>query len=129
MFARLVQHPLRADRPPGIVDVAMVARGPGHLLRSVYRPAAVPALRRPPTSQAPPRPDPGVRPRDPLDAGRRPRTTFAEETETDLFGEQSVLYGGTAALVKMSFETLVGPATSRSSRTSRRCTSSSSSST
>ena len=35
-------------------------------------------------------------------------TTFAEETETDLFGEQSVLCGGTAALVKMAFETLVG---------------------
>ncbi|HEY6057538.1 MAG TPA: hypothetical protein VIV06_05860, partial [Candidatus Limnocylindrales bacterium] len=33
--------------------------------------------------------------------------TFAEETETDLFGEQAVLCGGTAALVKMAFETLV----------------------
>ena len=34
-------------------------------------------------------------------------TTFAEETETDLFGEQSVLCGGTSALVKAAFETLV----------------------
>ena len=34
-------------------------------------------------------------------------TTFKEETETDLFGEQSVLCGGTSALVKMAFETLV----------------------
>ncbi len=34
-------------------------------------------------------------------------TTFAEETETDLFGEQSVLCGGVSALVKASFETLV----------------------
>ncbi len=34
-------------------------------------------------------------------------TTFAEETETDLFGEQSVLCGGVSALVKMGFETLV----------------------
>src|SRR5207342_1763215 len=34
-------------------------------------------------------------------------TTFAEETETDLFGEQAVLCGGTASLVKMAFETLV----------------------
>jgi len=34
-------------------------------------------------------------------------TTFREETETDLFGEQSVLCGGTAALVKAGFETLV----------------------
>ena len=35
------------------------------------------------------------------------RTTFAEETETDLFGEQAVLCGGAAALVKAGFETLV----------------------
>ena len=34
-------------------------------------------------------------------------TTFAEETETDLFGEQVVLCGGVSALVKMAFETLV----------------------
>ena len=35
------------------------------------------------------------------------QTTFAEETETDLFGEQVVLCGGVSALVKMAFETLV----------------------
>ena len=35
------------------------------------------------------------------------RTTFAEETETDLFGEQAVLCGGAAALVKAGYETLV----------------------
>ena len=35
------------------------------------------------------------------------QTTFAEETETDLFGEQAVLCGGAAALVKAGFETLV----------------------
>lgn len=34
-------------------------------------------------------------------------TTFAEETETDLFGEQVVLCGGVSALVKAAFETLV----------------------
>ncbi len=34
-------------------------------------------------------------------------TTFAEETETDLFGEQVVLCGGASALVKAAFETLV----------------------
>src|SRR5213075_663308 len=34
-------------------------------------------------------------------------TTFAEETETDLFGEQVVLCGGVSALVKMGFETLI----------------------
>ncbi len=35
------------------------------------------------------------------------QTTFAEETETDLFGEQVVLCGGVSALVKMAFETLI----------------------
>ena len=50
-------------------------------------------------------------------------TTFAEETETDLFGEQAVLCGGVSALVKAGFETLVKPATSRRSPTSSACTS------
>jgi ketol-acid reductoisomerase len=52
-------------------------------------------------------------------------TTFKEETETDLFGEQAVLCGGVSALVKAGFETLVEPAISRRSRTSSACTSSS----
>ncbi len=51
------------------------------------------------------------------------KTTFTEETETDLFGEQAVLCGGTAALVKAGFETLTEVATSRRSRTSSACTS------
>ena len=55
-----------------------------------------------------PGPGPGLRPRR---SGRRApacsRRPSSEETETDLFGEQSVLCGGTAALVKMAFETLV----------------------
>ncbi len=49
-------------------------------------------------------------------------TTFEEETETDLFGEQVVLCGGLTELIKASYETLVTPATSPSRRTSRRCT-------
>ena len=50
-------------------------------------------------------------------------TTFEEETETDLFGEQVVLCGGLVELIKASFETLVERrATSPSRRTSRRCT-------
>jgi ketol-acid reductoisomerase len=49
-------------------------------------------------------------------------TTFEEETETDLFGEQVVLCGGLVELIKGSFETLVTRATSPSRRTSRRCT-------
>ena len=97
--------------PPGIVDVGMVApKGPGHLLRSVYRAGGgVPALfavHRDPTGTARARTLAYARAIGSTRAGVL-ETTFAEETETDLFGEQSVLCGGTAALVKMAFETLV----------------------
>jgi ketol-acid reductoisomerase len=97
--------------PPGIVDVGMIApKGPGHLLRSVYQAGGgVPAL------FAVHRDASGTARARVLAYGRGIgstragvlETTFAEETETDLFGEQSVLCGGTAALVKMAFETLV----------------------
>src|SRR5207253_10392553 len=97
--------------PPGNVDVGMVApKGPGHLLRSVYQAGGgVPAL------FAVFRDDSGTARARVLAYARALgctragvlETTFAEETETDLFGEQSVLCGGTAALVKMAFETLV----------------------
>ena len=104
---------IRFDRidPPGIVDVGMIApKGPGHLLRSVYRPGGgVPALFAVHRDQS------GTARDRVLAYGRAIgstragilETTFAEETETDLFGEQAVLCGGTAALVKMAFETLV----------------------
>jgi ketol-acid reductoisomerase len=97
--------------PPGIVDVAMVApKGPGHLLRSVYQAGGgVPALfavHRDQSGTARDRTLAYARAIGSTRAGVL-ETTFAEETETDLFGEQSVLCGGTAALVKMSFETLV----------------------
>jgi ketol-acid reductoisomerase len=52
-------------------------------------------------------------------------TTFTEETETDLFGEQAVLCGGMAALVQTGFEVSPRPATPPRSRTSSACTSSS----
>jgi ketol-acid reductoisomerase len=97
--------------PPGIVDVGMIApKGPGHLLRSVYQAGGgVPAL------FAVHRDASGTARARVLAYGRAIgstragvlETTFAEETETDLFGEQSVLCGGTASLVKMAFETLV----------------------
>ena len=97
--------------PPGIVDVGMVApKGPGHLLRSVYSAGGgVPALfavHRDQSGTARDRVMAYARAIGSTRAGIL-ETTFAEETETDLFGEQSVLCGGTAALVKMSFETLV----------------------
>jgi ketol-acid reductoisomerase len=97
--------------PPGIVDVGMVApKGPGHLLRSVYQAGGgVPALfavHRDGSGTARDRVLAYARAIGATRAGVL-ETTFAEETETDLFGEQSVLCGGTAALVKMAFETLV----------------------
>jgi ketol-acid reductoisomerase len=97
--------------PPGQIDVGMVApKGPGHLLRSVYRAGGgVPALfavHRESTGTARARTLAYARAIGATRAGVL-ETTFAEETETDLFGEQSVLCGGTAALVKMAFETLV----------------------
>ena len=97
--------------PPGIVDVGMVApKGPGHLVRSVYQAGGgVPALFAVHHDQSGTARDRTMAYARALGCTRAGilETTFAEETETDLFGEQSVLCGGTAALVKMSFETLV----------------------
>jgi ketol-acid reductoisomerase len=97
--------------PPGNVDVGMVApKGPGHLLRSVYQAGGgVPSLfavHRDASGTARARVLAYARALGSTRAGVL-ETTFAEETETDLFGEQSVLCGGTASLVKMAFETLV----------------------
>jgi ketol-acid reductoisomerase len=103
-------HFQRID-PPADIDVGMVApKGPGHLVRSVYKAGGgVPALfavHRDPSGTARARVLAYARALGTTRAGVL-ETTFAEETETDLFGEQSVLCGGTAALVKMAFETLV----------------------
>src|SRR5258708_24128929 len=97
--------------PPKDVDVFMVApKGPGHLVRRVYTEGkGVPCLiaihqdatgRAKDIALAYSRGIGGTR------AGVL-ETTFKEETETDLFGEQAVLCGGTTALVKAGFETLV----------------------
>ena len=97
--------------PPKDVDVTMVApKAPGHRVREVFKEGAgVPGLL-------------AVH-QDVTGKGRATalayaraigctragviETTFSEETETDLFGEQAVLCGGTAALVKAGFETLI----------------------
>jgi ketol-acid reductoisomerase len=97
--------------PPKDVDVTMIApKAPGHRVREVFTEGAgVPGLL-------------AVH-QDVSGKGRATalayargigctragviETTFAEETETDLFGEQAVLCGGTAALVKAGFETLI----------------------
>ena len=97
--------------PPEYVDVIMVApKGPGHLVRSVYKEGSgVPDLfavyqnytgKAEETVLAYAKGIGGTR------AGVL-ETTFKEETETDLFGEQAVLCGGVTALIKAGFETLV----------------------
>jgi len=97
--------------PPENVDVVMVApKGPGHLVRRTYEQGqGVPclfAVYQDNSGQA----------RDKAMAyakgiggtrGGILETTFREETETDLFGEQAVLCGGLSALIKAGFETLV----------------------
>ncbi len=97
--------------PRADLDVIMIApKGPGHLVRSTYKQGAgVPSLIA--VFQ-----DASGRARDialsyaSANGGGRAgviETTFREETETDLFGEQAVLCGGATALVQAGFETLV----------------------
>jgi len=100
----------RIAPPPG-VDVGMVApKGPGHLLRSVYtQGGGVPALfavHQDATGTARARVLAYARGLGCTRAGVL-ETSFKEETETDLFGEQALLCGGVSALVKAAFETLV----------------------
>ena len=98
-------------KPPAGVDVCMVApKGPGHLVRRTFvEGKGVPclvAVEQDATGHAlAARPVVGQGHR--RHPRRRAATTFTEETETDLFGEQAVLCGGTTALVQAGFETLV----------------------
>jgi len=97
--------------PPKEVDVVMVApKGPGHLVRSEYvRGAGVPALvaiQQDASGQAL---QTALAYASGIGATRAGviETTFKEETETDLFGEQAVLCGGVSELIKAGFDTLV----------------------
>jgi ketol-acid reductoisomerase len=97
--------------PPDNVDVVMVApKGPGHLVRRTYTQGeGVPALfavYQDATGQARDRAMAYAKGIGGTRAGIL-ETTFREETETDLFGEQVVLCGGLSALIKAGFETLV----------------------
>jgi len=97
--------------PPANVDVVMVApKGPGHLVRRTYENGeGVPALfavYQDATGQARDRAMAYAKGIGGTRAGVL-ETTFREETETDLFGEQAVLCGGLSALIKAGFETLV----------------------
>jgi ketol-acid reductoisomerase len=96
--------------PPGTVDVTMIApKAPGHLVRSTYLEGtgtpALMAIHRDATGRATERTLAYARA---LGAGKAGvlATTFKDETETDLFGEQSVLCGGVSALITAGFETL-----------------------
>ncbi|HVL89817.1 MAG TPA: ketol-acid reductoisomerase [Actinomycetota bacterium] len=97
--------------PPAGVDVFMVApKGPGHLVRRQYTEGGgVPgllAVHQDATGKAR---DVGLAYAKGIGATRAGviETTFKEETETDLFGEQAVLCGGTSELIKAGFDTLV----------------------
>ena len=111
MFAHGFSVHFGTVQPPDGVDVAMIApKGPGHLVRRTYvegngTPGLV-AVHRDATGKALHRAlaygaaigcaKPGII-----------ETTFKEETETDLFGEQTVLCGGISELIRNGFETLV----------------------
>jgi ketol-acid reductoisomerase len=104
---------IRFDRikPGEGIDVGMVApKGPGHLVRSVFEQGGgVPALfavEKDATGTARARTLAYARGIGATRAGVL-ETTFKEETETDLFGEQAVLCGGVTNLIKNGFETLV----------------------
>ncbi|TCK98437.1 ketol-acid reductoisomerase [Natranaerovirga hydrolytica] len=97
--------------PPADVDVCMVApKGPGHTVRSQYEEGkGVPcliAIHQDATGNAK---DLGLAYAAGIGGARAGilETTFQEETETDLFGEQAVLCGGVSELIKAGFETLV----------------------
>lgn len=97
--------------PPDFVDVIMVApKGPGHTVRSQYKEGrGVPSLIAVYQDASGKAKDYALAYADGIGAGRAGilETTFKEETETDLFGEQAVLCGGVTELMKAGFETLV----------------------
>jgi len=98
-------------KPPKGIDVALIApKAPGHRVRETFKEGGgVPALIAVhPDSSSDARPL-ALSYAKAIGSGRAGvlETTFGEETETDLFGEQAVLCGGASALVRAGFETLV----------------------
>jgi ketol-acid reductoisomerase len=111
MFAHGFSIHFGTVTPPAGIDVTMIApKGPGHLVRRTYEqgigtPALV-AVQQDATGKALQR---ALAYGAGIGAARAGiiATTFKEETETDLFGEQTVLCGGLSSLVKNGFDTLV----------------------
>ncbi len=98
------------DVPEGIATVLVAPKGPGHLLRAEYvRGAGVPCLIGLGDGAGDEARQLGLAYAKGIGGTRAGviETTFAEETETDLFGEQVVLCGGLTALIKAGYETLV----------------------
>ncbi|MCD6599744.1 MAG: ketol-acid reductoisomerase [Dehalococcoidia bacterium] len=97
--------------PPSNIDVSMIApKGPGHIVRRLYvEGSGVPALVAVYQDYSGKARDIALAYAKGIGSARAGvlETTFAEETETDLFGEQTVLCGGVSSLVKAGFETLV----------------------
>lgn len=98
-------------KPPKNVDIIMIApKGPGHMVRRVYQEGfGVPAIYAVEQDASGKAEQIALAYASGIGATRAGvlKTTFKEETETDLFGEQCVLCGGTTALVQAGFQTLV----------------------
>ncbi len=111
MFAHGFNIHFNQILPPTNVDVAMVApKGPGHTVRSQFLEGrGVPSLVAVHQDFSGKAKDLALAYASGLGAGRAGifETTFKEETETDLFGEQAVLCGGVTELMKAGFDTLV----------------------
>jgi ketol-acid reductoisomerase len=97
--------------PPANIDVTMIApKCPGHMLRQLYTEGAgspaIVAVHQDASGKALAT---ALAYAEGIGCGRAGviETTFAEETETDLFGEQTVLCGGISSLIKAGFETLI----------------------
>jgi ketol-acid reductoisomerase len=111
MFAHGFNIRFGTITPRADVDVSMIApKGPGHRVRETYQAGqGVPALLAVHQDASGSARALALSYAAGIGAARAGvlETTFAEETETDLFGEQAVLCGGVSALVKAGFETLV----------------------
>ena len=112
MFAHGLNIHFKLIKPAKDIDVIMVApKGPGHTVRSQYvEGKGVPSLIAVAQDASGKAKDYALAYASGIGAGRAGilETTFREETETDLFGEQCVLCGGVTELMKAGFETLVG---------------------
>ena len=98
------------DPPEGVDSLLVAPKGPGHLVRSEFEAGGgVPCLIAVNDDASDETLQMGLAYAMGIGGTRAGviRTTFAEETETDLFGEQAVLCGGTSALIKAGYETLI----------------------